>query len=136
MTEEELMREPEEEAPKDVPKKYREIRVIQSHGKGAVVEWVDDGKAYRKIVPHNKVKDGRIEEDVLDKSPDYGVPWAKEIKLSASSDDLEAALHNAGIWTPQDAMKNSGSIMGALNATYKSDLASILRAAKKYITKE
>lgn len=137
MTEEELRKEPEmEETQKEKPKNYQEIRVIQSHGKGAVVEWVDKGKAYRKIVPQSKIKDNKIEEEALNKSPDYGVHWAKEIELSASSDDLEMALHNAGIWTPQDAMKYSSRIIGALNATYKSDLASILRVAKKYINKE
>lgn len=121
---------------KEQPKKYIEVRTVRTKGKSAIVEWVEDKKVFRKIVPTGKIKDGKIEEEDLKKCPDYGVPWAKEIKLSASSEDLENALHNAGIWTPQDAMKNSGVIIGALNATYKSDLASILRTAKKYKNKE
>ncbi len=132
---EEILKETEE-APKGKLKKYREVNVIQSRGEGAVVEWVDGGKSYRKVVPFDKIKDGKIEEEDLNKSPDYGIPWAKEISLSASSDDLETALHNAGIWTSHDAMSNVGSIIGALNATYELDLASILETAKKYITKE
>ena len=129
MTEE---KEIKEEPKKEKPKKFIDVRVVKSHGKSAVIEWVDDGKVFRKISPVSKIKDGKIDEQELEKCPDYGVPWAKEIKLSASSEDLENALHNAGIWTPQDALKNSQAIRGALNAAYKTGLSSILKTATKY----
>jgi hypothetical protein len=131
-----MTEEIKEEPKKEQPKKFIEVRVVQSQGKGAVVEWVSEGRAFRKIAPLSKLKDGKIEEKDLEKCPDYGVPWAKEIKLSATSEDLENALHNAGIWTPQDALKNSQAILGALNATYKSGLSSILKTAQKYKNKE
>lgn len=130
MTEEKEIKE----KPKE--KKFIEVRIIKSHGKGAVIEWVADGKVFRKIAPVSKVKDGKIEEKDLEKCPDYGIPWAKEIELSASSEDLENALHNAGIWTSQDALKNSKAILGALNATYKTGLSSIFKTAQKYKNKE
>lgn len=131
---------PEEEK-KAIEKKparavYKNVRKISSRGKSAVVEWVENKKAFRKIVPIGKIKNDKIDKSILDKSPDYGIPWAKEIKLSASPEDLEKALHNAGIWTPQDAINNPGGIIGALNATYKTDLAKLLRIAKAYINKE
>jgi hypothetical protein len=129
----------EKEVAKEEEKKQpeqKQVRIVVSRGKGAVVEWVEDGKAFRKIVPLSKMKGDKIGEDVLDKSPDYGVPWAKEIKLNASAEDLEIALHNAGVWTAEDAMKNPRAIIGAINTAYKNDLAAILKAAKKYIKKE
>ena len=113
-----------------------EVREIKSRGKSSVVEWVDEGKAFRKVVPVNKIKDGAIPEDVLDKAPQYGIPWAKEIKVKATAEDIEIALHNAGIWTADDALKNSNRIIGAINAAYKTSLASVLQTAKKYIKKE
>jgi len=131
MTEEEKKEEPKKE-----PKVFIDVRIVKSQGKGAVIEWVSEGKAFRKIAPLSKLKDGKIEEKDLEKCPDYGVPWAKEIELSASSEDLETALHNAGIWTPQDALRNSKAILGALNATYKTGLSSILKTANKYKNKE
>jgi len=132
MTEEEKKEEPK----KEKPKKFIEVNIIRSRGKGAVIEWVSEGKAFRKIAPLSKLKDGKIEEKDLEKCPDYGVPWAKEIELSATSEDLETALHNAGIWTPQDALKNPQAILGALNATYKTGLSSIFKTAQKFKNKE
>lgn len=126
----------EKQEEKKPVKHFIEVRVIQKRGKGAVVEWVEGGKAFRKIVPLGQVKDDKVEEKALEKSPDYGVPWAKEIKMNAKPEDIETALHNAGIWTAQDAMKGAGRVIGALNAAYKTDLGAILTAAKKYINKE
>ncbi len=124
-----------DEIKKEEPKLI-EVREIKSRGKSSVVEWVDEGKAFRKVVPVNKIKDGAIPEDVLDKAPQYGIPWAKEIKVKATAEDIEIALHNAGIWTADDALKNSNRIIGAINAAYKTSLASVLQTAKKYIKKE
>jgi len=117
-------------------KQFKPVNIIKSRGKSAIVEWVEEGKVFRKIVPIRNIKNGSVEEKTLDKCPDYGVPWSKEVVLSASSEDIERSLHNAGIWTAEDALKNSRAIIGALNAAYKSDLASIIHAAKKYINKE
>lgn len=112
------------------------VRVVQSRGKSAVVEWVDKKKAFRKIVPVKDVDKGKIDKDILDKSPDYGVPWAKEVDPKASPEDIENCLHNAGVWTSEDALTKPGAIIGALNAAYKVDLVAILKAAKKYTNKE
>lgn len=117
-------------------KKYKEIRVISSRGKSAIVEWVYRARSYRKTVPIQEIKNGKIDEEILDKCPDYGVPWGAEINLTATSEDIEVALHNAGIWTAEDAMKNASAVIGALTAAYKTDLVAILQAAKKYINKE
>ena len=115
---------------------YKQVRIVKSRGKSAVVEWVYRGKAYRKTVPLDEVKGDKIDSEVLDKCPDYGVPWAKEVNTEATPGDLEAALHNAGIWTAEDALKNLSGIKGALNATYKTGLAEILKTAKQYKNKE
>jgi hypothetical protein len=130
MTSEELASEQE------VKKTYKKVRIVKSRGKSAVVEWVYRGKAYRKTVPLDEVEGEKIDSDVLKKCPDYGVPWAKEVSPDATPGDLEEALHNAGIWTAEDAFKNPSGIIGALNATYKTGLAAILKAAKKYKNKE
>lgn len=125
-----------EEEKKEIKKQFKPVNVINSRGKSAIVEWVEDGKAFRKIVPTKDIKDGSVEEKTLDKCPDYGISWSKEVRMSASSEDLEKELHNAGIWTAEDALRNAKAIIGALNAAYKTDLASIIGAAKKYINKE
>lgn len=117
-------------------KTFIAVRVVKKRGKGAVIEWVDKGRAFRKTVPLNKIKDGEIEESILDKAPDYGVPWAKELNPKASPEDIETALHNAGLWTSDDVLRNPGGVIGALNAAYKTDLATVLQVAKKHKNKE
>jgi hypothetical protein len=124
------------EEKKEIKKHFKPVNVINSRGKSAVVEWVEDGKAFRKVVPLKDIKDGSVEEKTLGKCPDYGIAWSKEVELKASSEDLEKELHNAGVWTAEDALRNARAIIGALNAAYKTDLASIIGAAKKYINKE
>ena len=126
----------EKKEPKKAVKHFKKVRVVKSKGESAVVEWVEDGKAFRKFVPLKLIKNQGVEEKELDKCPDYGVPWSKEIKPNLSSEDLEAALHNAGIWTAEDAVRNAGAVIGAINAAYKTDLGAILQAAKKHINKE
>jgi len=128
--------EKQEETKEEKKPKVQKVRLISSRGKGAVVEWVEDGKVFRKVVPVSKIKGNEIDEATLKKSPDYGVPWAKEVNPKASSEDIEVALHNAGVWTAEDAMKNPQAIIGSINAAYKADLVAILKAAKKYINKE
>lgn len=130
---EEEKKEEKQEEKKPVMKT---VRTVSSRGKGAVVEWVDNGVAFRKIVPISKIKGNKIDEETLDKSPDYGVPWAKELNPDASAEDLEKALHNAGVWTAEDAMKSPQAVIGAINTAYKSDLVAILKAAKKHRNKE
>ena len=126
----------EEEKKEEKKPALIQVRIIRSQGKSAIVEWIEKKIAYRKVVPLNKMKDNKVGEDVLEKAPDYGVPWAKELKPNASPEDIEVALHNAGIWTSEDAVKNPGGVIGALNAAYKTDLVAVLKAAKKYINKE
>jgi hypothetical protein len=82
------------------------------------------------------VKKDSIDEKELDKCPDYGVPWAEMVKPSLTAEDLEVALHNAGIWTAEDAARKAGAVIGAINAAYKTDLGAILKAAKNHINKE
>ena len=128
-----------EEKPKEIKKETKhfiEVQVVKKRGESAVVEWVADKKAFRKTVPLKLIKDGKIEEKQLTKCPDYGIPWAKEIEPNLSSEDLEKALHNAGVWTAEDALRSPGAIIGALNTAYKTDLGAILKAAKKHINKE
>jgi hypothetical protein len=118
-------------------KSYQAIRVVSSRGKSAVVEWVYRKRAYRKIVPLEEIKGGKIDEEVLDKCPAYGVPWSEEIDPpSVTSNDIEIALHKAGVWTAEDAMKKPNAVIGAINAAYKTNLVAVLQAAKKYIKKE
>jgi len=117
-------------------KSYKAVNMISSRGKNAVVEWVYQGRAHRKIVPTKAVSGGKIETHILDQCPDYGIPWSSEIHPTLTAEEIEIALHNAGIWTPEDVWQNPNAIIGALNAAYKTDLAMILQIANKYKNKE
>ena len=64
------------------------------------------------------------------------IPWAKEIKMFATPEEVETALYNAGIKTAEDVYKNPQAIIGAFNAAYKSGLAEVLTIANKYKIKE
>jgi len=109
------------------------VRVIEDRGKSAVVEFVEEGKVARKVIPRDAIKIGaeglEVKRRDLKLGADYGHPW-REVKLKASSKDLEDELYRRGIWTGDDAARNPGGVQAALMAVYGVDLAAVLRSVK------
>jgi len=113
------------------------VTVLRVDGGSTLVEFVQDGEAFRKMVPSNKLTpDNEIDDKSLARGVSYGIAWAEELdKLSlpqiVTSTEVEKALHNAGIWDQDDVWTNPNAVVGALQSLYAVDLGVIAQIAGK-----
>lgn len=112
------------------------VQIIKSEGKVMLLEVTIDGKVVRRIVPDKLVSvDGEIEPSDFEKGILYGLPFAEFIHPGVTGEQIETALHNAGIWTLPDLQTKSREAVGALQSVYRTDLGNILTSAKVYSDK-
>jgi len=109
-----------------------DVRVLGKQDDSVLCEAVVDGKAERRFVPARSLKDDTVTKSTFLKSPMYGIPWESLELEPITGDKLAQALHNAGIWTFEDAAQNNQAILGALQQIYSLDVSAILRFAKSY----
>ncbi len=80
---------------------YVPIRVIETHGKSALIERVDDYRRY--MAPIAKVGDREIDAAELEKCPLYGIPWERYLGLEdVTADAIAFSLRKVGIYTLAD----------------------------------
>ena len=108
-----------------------DVKVINSRGQSALVEYIENGRLKRKTVPVKDVIDNQVNKYNLNLGISYGIEWSKLVKLNATPEQLEQNLRNAGIWTKEDALNNAQIVQGVLQKTYGIDYAAILRIAKE-----
>lgn len=125
MDEEMQDEQPKRAKPQPVP-----VTVLGTEGGSALVEWVEEGQAHRAYIPVEKVKDGTASKTTLSRGVLYGLPWEK-VKLAATADALAAELRRRGIWTGEDLRTNINAAIGALQATYRVDVAALMELAKR-----
>jgi len=112
---------------------FVQVKVLNDQGKTVLVEWVEDNKIKRGFIPSkNLATDSLVAKKVLSAATPYGLPWAKLIKLQATPEGIEVALHRAGIWTMEDLMKNPMPALGAIQAAYWLDMSILLMAAQEF----
>ena len=114
--------------PFSVPVQVRvQVQVIGIQGQSTLVEWLDGTMPMRGYVPRAKVGDDlTVPQNLLDKAIPYGVDWTKA-KMTVDPQALCQRLRDAGIWTHDDLARNPRGAIGALQATYRVDLAALLR---------
>jgi hypothetical protein len=127
--------QPEEPKPaqKQRPRKTVRVNVVSRKDASALVEFVEGQAVQRKTVTAEALDGDKIAQDDLDLGVPYGIPWADLVKVTATPASIEKALHNAGIWTLEDLTSNPRRAIGALQAAYGLDLASLIRAANEYL---
>ena len=113
----------DKEKPKLIP-----VRLVEQTGKSALVEWSVKGSLKRGSIPVDKVAE-KVDQDVLDAAVPYGVPWSAMLIKQFTGEDLEKAMHDADIWTVEQAYKNARKVVGALQALYLVHLGSLLEFA-------
>lgn len=108
------------------------VKVVSKRGQSALVEYLDNGRLKRATIPASDISDeGTVVAYKLRMGVPYGLEWSKLVKLQATAEDLEQNLRNRGIWTGQDALTNVQAVLGAIQATYKIDLGTLLNIAKE-----
>lgn len=94
-----------------------EVRIIEQDRKtgNALIEWSEDGRLLRSIVPTAQVTQGRCEH------PEWGLPvgedWAE--LLAGATIDIDAIageFYRRGIFTAEDLQQQGKAAQGAINA--------------------
>jgi hypothetical protein len=113
------------------------VNVLENNGKTALVEYVQDAIAHRCYIPSSKIyPGGDVVLSVLKAGIKYGLPFAEFVEISVTPADIEARLHNAGIWTLDDLRSKSQAALGALQAAYALELGKLFAASEAYSNKE
>src|SRR5688572_23512470 len=106
--------------------------LVKQKGTSVLVQFVSDGMIKRVFIPLDKFGDGHVPENVLQQGIPYGYPW-EEIELTVTFDGQLFAneLHNLGIWTADDLLKNPQGAWSALRATLADNVNNILSLASQ-----
>ena len=109
----------------------KQVTAITKNDNSTLVEFVDNGKTKRVIVPRESVQNGRCDEEVLKMGILHGIPWA-EMEIKVDGAILEAELHRAGIWTLDDLRSRAGHINAALARATQTTLNNFIKFAESY----
>lgn len=120
--------------------KVKLIRRIGPKSPTALIEWIDaQAHTRRAYLPHRLLTDlqGEHRSNEYDAAqPDagapYGVPFAQLLELTATAEAIEAALHQAGIWTADEIERDHLRALGAMQSVYAKDLIGLIRSSKNY----
>ena len=116
-----------------------EVKIVRRSGDATLVAWIDDGKYRRVTIPRYQIefdasyKTGITDKQTLELGIPYGLPWEEiigEIRITPGM--IANTLRQHGIWTSKDLNKNTDAVVGALQAAYGLDLATLLRGARRY----
>jgi len=62
----------------------------------------------------------------------YGLPFEFKLPgMTVTSHEIEVALHNAGIWTAEDVLKNTKLVQGALLSLIRLTVSDVMSLATK-----
>jgi hypothetical protein len=111
--------------------KLTPVQSISTTGKSVLVEWKDKKGLHRASIPTDKLAE-KIDQELLDAAPPFGVPWADAPIKAFTGDDLQAALYAAGVWTSDDVQGQPQKAIGALQYLYYVHLGSLVEFAAKY----
>ena len=106
------------------------VRQVSTSGKSTVVEYLDKKGLHRVYVPSEKVAD-KLDLELLEAAPAYGISWADMPIKPVSGDELQAALYAAGVWTDKDLRKQAPIVVGVLQALYQLHLGSLVEFAER-----
>lgn len=118
------------------PGEFAQVKIIRRSGTAALVGWVEDGNLRRATVPLSQIelddsKIGTVDKETLEMGIPYGVPWEEVIgEIKITPQIIANILRQHGIWTLEDAQNNPNAIVGALQAAYGLDMATLIRGAR------
>ncbi len=98
-----------------------EVKVVKSKGQVTLVEWDDEGRFRRILIPREEVLSdkggkGLVSQESLDMGIPYGVNWEIAIKKSFVITGAKVAeqLEVVGIWTKEDYAQNPSTVQHAV----------------------
>lgn len=118
------------------------VKIILRKKMAVLVEYSDKNALRRVSIPfssliEDKSGDTYVYEDMLDQGLPYGVPWSDKLVINAvKPEDVENSLHEFGIWTGEDALKNPQAVQLAVMSSMGIAVRDILSIAKDHMKKE
>lgn len=104
------------------------VKVVLTMRTACVIEVITGDDSERRIVPKSKIINGEIDEETFKKGILYGFDW-KTIDIHIEQRELSAALHNNGIWTIEDALREPKAVKAAVEVITAKLLKSVLETA-------
>lgn len=108
-----------------------EVRIIETDRKnGAVlVEWMEEGRFLRSIVPADQVVQGHCDH------PEWGLPVGEDWAAMLADESIDTAaiaheLNRRGIFTIEDLQRQHKAALGAIQSVAASLLAVLLAKSK------
>lgn len=106
-------------------------RVIERREQVDLVEWVGEDGPGRVWLPTGTVQEGEVDPLELGRGISYGMPWEELVTVTATPERIAAELRRAGLWTAEDVRQRPQAAQGALLAAMGTDLAALLRLARR-----
>ncbi|MEE9572774.1 MAG: hypothetical protein V3W20_07000 [Candidatus Neomarinimicrobiota bacterium] len=101
------------------------MKIIQIQGNSKLVEYIDEkGNYQRCILP--------LEETDIELGIPYGLPFEEFVIHHLIPNELR----KRGIWTLEDLRIKRNQALGAIQAAYGQDLATITQLAQKEVNKK
>lgn len=114
-----------ETEPAAEPEVRHPVRAIETRGASCLVEWVAGGEAHRAFIPAEALAPD-VPASVLERGVPYGLPWQDvPVAREGLPAAIARALHNAGIWTGDDLVRNQRAAMGAVQAALQIHLGAL-----------
>jgi len=100
-----------------------DVTVLEEKGQSALVE----KKGRRVYVPRAVIQDGKVDDAVLDAGIPHGLPFEKMVNVQIDNAALAKALHDMGIYTKDDFMKNFGAIQKRFHRAMDAELKKLIQ---------
>lgn len=116
------------------------VKLVRVQGQSALIQWHDGQTLQRAYIPHKLLyrEEGRRyrSDEYLAHKPEqgipHGMPWGDLVRLTATPDKVEAALHSNGIFTAEDLETNHVQALAAFTSLYARDLKNLMDAARDH----
>lgn len=105
------------------------IRVIETRGLTALVEWDDGAGVHRAYVPTDRIENAAADYETLAAGIPFGEAWETLPLGNVGAEQIAQALRARGIWTAEDA-QNVNRVRAALVDAYSADLQIILNSLR------
>ena len=106
------------------------VQIIARDGDAVLVEYEQDGKPRRVVVPKDVVHGTQVSKENLDASIEYGVGLNIVLEFPTAAQFIEK-LNARGVWTNEDLLQNMATVRAILNEYVAINQARIRERAKK-----
>lgn len=105
------------------------VTEIAHKGTSALVEYFEEGRLKRRVVPLPTIVDDTVDDKVLANGAPYGIDLTKldlSRQLRAFPTMFETVCHNSGLWTKEDFLGKPTLVMSCLQAALNFDVSAVL----------